>query len=153
MKLRTKARETALQALYACDFFDNWGIDNISFALEHVSNGAPNLSYSQKLCFGIQENRSEIDKIISQASTNWTIGRMSRIDRCLLRISAYEILKLEDVPISVSINEAIELSKLYSSPDSPVFINGVLDKIASIARETVPFRKNDPKKNGGALVA
>ena len=72
---------------------------------------------------------------------------MSRVDRCILRVACYEILYLVDVPNSVAINEAIEISKRYSAEDSPSFINGVLDRLASVSKLSNKVESISQKKN------
>ena len=66
---------------------------------------------------------------------NWALDRMSRVDLSLLRLATYELLYQPDVPASVVMNEAIEIGKRYGTKDTPSFINGILDKIASLAKE------------------
>ncbi|RIL11460.1 MAG: transcription antitermination factor NusB [Proteobacteria bacterium] len=89
-----------------------------------------NLNFSRKLILGALENIEAIDQQISSASTHWSLGRMSRVDRNILRLATYELAFLEEIPYNVSINEAIEIAKLYGSDDSSMFINGVLDNTA-----------------------
>ena len=75
-------------------------------------------------------NRDQIDALINGASENWRISRMATVDRNILRFSVYELVYLDDIPPSVTINEAVEIAKRYGSEDSPSFVNGILDKIA-----------------------
>ena len=72
-----------------------------------------------------------IDKVIAETSENWSLERISVIDRTILRFAVYELLYCDDIPHSVSINEAIELAKKYSGDESGKFINGILDRIAT----------------------
>lgn len=78
---------------------------------------------------GIYQNIETIDKIISNNLKGWTINRLNKVDLAILRLALYEIIYVDEIPKSVSVNEAIELCKEYSSDDAPGFINGVLGMI------------------------
>lgn len=128
--MRRKARELALQALYAIEIdppgFKNsesfWG----AFEAEtHV------LAFARELVQGVVANREELDRLISGKSKNWSLSRMAKIDLNILRLAAYELLHRPDIPKNVTINEAIEIAKLFGTEDSPAFVNGILDEIAS----------------------
>ncbi len=86
--------------------------------------------FTEKLVTGIEDNRDRLDDLIQSSSRNWKLSRMAVVDRNILRIAAYELTEAQDIPKRVSINEAIELGKLFGSQDSGSFINGVLDKIS-----------------------
>jgi N utilization substance protein B len=144
MKSRRKAREAALQALYQCDTLSEWDDASIDlyfkiFKPEVSAPPAPlegaqkeNVEFCRSLIRGVIDSMPFIDGQISSASTNWSITRMCRVDRNILRLAVYEIAFLEDIPVSVSINEAIEIAKSYGTVDSPMFINGVLDNVAGV---------------------
>ncbi len=83
------------------------------------------------LILGVSEQKGLLDRVIRKASRNWRVERMSKLDISILRVAAYEILFMEDIPPKVSINEAVELAKRYGSEESSSFINGVLDHIYS----------------------
>ena len=74
----------------------------------------------------IVEHMDEIDGMINQASKNWNTTRMAKAELSILRLAAYEIKYEDDIPVSVSINEAVELAKLYGSDHGPAFVNGIL---------------------------
>lgn len=78
------------------------------------------------------DNKKKVDENIKKFSKGWDVGRLVRIDRDILRIAITEILFFEDVPDSVSIDEAVELSKKYSEPESTGFINGILGQVAKV---------------------
>ncbi len=86
--------------------------------------------FAESLVNGVVEFRSVIDKKISEIAKNWSLERMTPVDLSILRIGAYELLYLPEIPNSVVIDEAIEIAKRYGTKDSPSFINGLLDKIA-----------------------
>ena len=136
---RRKAREAALQALYSCDTLGDCSKTAIDFFFSHFhpdcsESSEPaereNLEFAKRLVVGVIEQLAAVDGHISGASAHWSVGRMARVDRNILRIGAFEIAFIEEIPVSVTINEAIEISKRFGSPDSPTFINGVLDNIA-----------------------
>lgn len=156
MKSRRRAREAALQALYQCDTLEEWTAEAVDLYFAQFSAGpvpesvpsvaaphtvlevdrkhyeaeAANRQYARALVDGVLANRNFLDRKISAASKNWTISRMARVDRNILRIACFEMTLVPEVPLSVSIDEAIELAKSYGGDESSVFINGVLDKIA-----------------------
>jgi len=134
MGLRRQAREVALQALFVCDFSGKWSTKIVDETFSHFGVAPSVKPFAEKLTNGAIEKISEIDTELTKSSQNWSITRMSRVDRCILRVACYEILFLADVPNSVAINEAIEISKKYSADDSPSFVNGVLDRLASVSK-------------------
>ncbi len=87
------------------------------------------MDYTRFLLGGITEQRDAIDRYIEGASEHWKLGRITYIDRSILRLSIYEMFFSTDVPPKVAIDEAIELGKKYGSEESREFINGVLDRI------------------------
>lgn len=144
MKSRRQAREVALQALYQCDTLQDWTDENVQLFLnvfkpdllaEQEGVAKDNFDFMMSLLSGIRENLRELDKKVSSASIHWSVSRMARVDRNILRIAAYEILYVSDIPKNVSINEGIEIAKRFASDDSPTFVNGVLDRVAKLAGE------------------
>jgi len=127
---RTRARERALQALYQIDVAAE-GIDDALAAFwrsfEPVEHEVKDLA--EALVRGVAEHRRQVDEAIEEASSNWRLDRMARVDRNVLRLAVYELLRT-DVPVKVVINEAIELGKKFGSESSGAFVNGVLDKVA-----------------------
>jgi N utilization substance protein B len=136
---RTRARERALQALYQIDVAAE-GIDDALAAFwksfEPVEREVRELA--EAIVRGVAEHRREVDEAIENASSNWRLDRMARVDRNVLRLAVYELLRT-DVPVKVAINEAIELGKKFGSESSGAFVNGVLDKIAA---GLAPERRN-----------
>lgn len=86
--------------------------------------------FAVDLAQGVIDHLEEIDRQIADASHNWNVGRLSRVALAVMRLSVYEMLWREDIPVSVSINEAVELAKQYGSDTDSSFINGVLGGIA-----------------------
>jgi len=86
-------------------------------------------AFADELIFGVVENLETIDAKIREIASNWDFDRIAKIDLSILRMAIYELLFRKDIPPVVTINEAIDLSKLYSSEESRRFINGILDKL------------------------
>lgn len=86
-------------------------------------------SFAEDLIWGFLENRPSVDEEIKKYSANWSFERIAKIDLAILRLAVYELLHREDIPPIVSINEAIDLTKVFSSDDSKRFVNGILDKV------------------------
>jgi N utilization substance protein B len=85
--------------------------------------------FADKLIRGVIEHRTELDQRIQGHAQNWDLGRMAVVDRNILRLAIYEMLFRDDIPPIVSINEAVDVAKKYSTQDSGKFVNGILDKI------------------------
>ena len=138
MKTRRKAREASLQVLYHCDLTDTWSSESVDFCLNafHPTNkknksDIENRAFSKNLIQGVTNKLDFLDSNISRASTRWNLDRMATVDRNIIRMATFEIAFINDIPTNVSINEAIELAKLYGAEESPMFVNGILDKIAT----------------------
>ncbi|AZV44273.1 transcription antitermination factor NusB [Peribacillus asahii] len=124
MKRRT-AREKALQALYQIDIVGA----EVQDATESVLNGAEPDHYLETIVTGVTGKREELDEIIRGNLENWKLERLANIDRNLLRMAVYEMVYSEDVPVSVAINEAIEIAKKFGDDQSSSFVNAVLSKV------------------------
>ncbi|MDD2997906.1 MAG: transcription antitermination factor NusB [Erysipelotrichia bacterium] len=98
-------------------------------ASEKASKIEPVEEFARQLTACATENRTSIDKLLGQTAENWSLERMSSIDRCILRIAACELLHFPEIPVNATINEAIEMAKKYSADRSYEFVNGILDKI------------------------
>jgi transcription antitermination protein NusB len=133
MGTRRRARESALQALYQIDMTEGsptdpgQALDRFWHSFHPAS--ADVREYTDQLVHGVIEHLGALDGAIAQASENWRVERMARVDRNILRIAVYEIRFLPDVPKVVAINEALEVAKRFGTEESSRFINGVLDKI------------------------
>lgn len=128
---RRKAREYALQLLFQSDITEK-GIDD-SILKEFWSDKKDKEEiklFTEKLVKGTLEKIKEIDRKLSYIAENWDLSRMAAVDRNILRFASYEILYMDDIPSAVTINEAIEIAKKYSSKESASFLNGILDKLA-----------------------
>jgi N utilization substance protein B len=142
---RTKARECALQALYRLDLSSGDAGEAVREVLAHFEEAdASAARFADELVRGVQSEPAQIDANIQSTSTHWKLDRMARVDRNILRLAVYEILRRADVPVRVTLNEAIELGKKYGSEESPSFVNGVLDRVAHM-----PLPNATPKVEKG----
>ncbi len=126
---RRLCRVACMQYLYA------WSInppadlsDSLRLFFEGLEEERDFYSFAEELIFGVIENVDTIDSKIKELAKNWDFERIAKIDLAILRMALYELLFRKDIPPVVSINEAIDLSKEYSSQESRRFINGILDK-------------------------
>jgi transcription antitermination factor NusB len=131
MSKRRLAREYALQTLYFTDAGKLSSDDSSLFANTFFNNlDKATFNFCKDLVTGTNANMKEIDKIVSSRAKNWSLARMSSVDRAILRMSTYEIVFSADkAPVPAIIDEAIELAKKYSTENSGKFINGLLDQI------------------------
>jgi len=132
MGARRKAREFALQLLFQLDFDRDNPQDKIDMFWQAQTCPPQIKEFANQLVKGTLDNLERIDQHIAHQAQNWRLERMAVVDRNILRFATYEILFREDIPPKVSINEALEIAKKYSTPDAVRFINGILDKIAHI---------------------
>ena len=130
MGARSTAREAALQMLYA---LDSTGLD-VERVIADYWREAPGdpegREYANLLVRGVASSLPSTDALIEAASQNWRIGRMSRVDRNVLRIGAWELSQRLEVPRAVILDEAVETAKRFGNEDSGAFVNGVLDRVA-----------------------
>lgn len=126
---RRASRETAMKLLYQLEIQKDDKSEQIDMALEDENLTDNDKKYIRSVIDGVNENTTLIDSIIEKNSMGWKISRFSKIDLSILRISIYEILYRDDIPFSVSVNEAVELAKRYSNEDSGAFVNGLLAKV------------------------
>ena len=96
-----------------------------------VEDGDPS-EFCRQILLGVEAHQARIDATIEDISENWTLSRMPLVDRNILRLAVFEMLYLEDVPDSVSINEAVEMAKVYGGEDSSKFVNGILGRLAEV---------------------
>lgn len=130
MSNRREARERVMQALYAHELAGGDVRHFINTILNpNLSEDAENLKFATSLFLRTLDYRDEADAIITKHTENWDLSRIALIDRILLHMAICELLTFEDIPPKVSINEAIEVAKRYSTPRSGQFINGILDAI------------------------
>jgi transcription antitermination protein NusB len=134
---RSQCREWALQFLYQAEFTGGRGREDLDRFWGHFhaeGGGVP--AYLRELAAGVASHREELDALIARYSEHWRLERMTLVDLNLLRLAVFELLYQPKVPPKVVINEAIELAKRFGGEDSGAFVNGILDQIRTINKET-----------------
>lgn len=125
---RRLAREKALQMLFQMDVGHN-SLEIAKKTLEETEMSPQDKSFTLSLVEGTRDCLGELDNYINKHAAEWDVERMANVDKNLIRMALYEIKYLSDIPTSVSINEAIELAKTFSSDESAKFVNGILDNV------------------------
>jgi len=129
MGKRRKARESTLQILFQLEFNDR-GLENIFESFWQEKKASKEIKdYCRWLVEGVVSHKERIDRLIQSVSENWRINRMALVDRNVLRIAVFELLYEENLAPAIVIDEAIEVSKKYSSEESATFVNGILDAV------------------------
>jgi len=126
---RKLTREEVMKLFYEMDMNDDFSIERSERYLNNIENMKIDTTYFRHTSLSFVENLKSIDNLINQYSTDWKINRIAKIDIAIIRLAITEMLYDDGIPISVSINEAIELCKKYSNEDSHKFINGILGNI------------------------
>ena len=134
MGVRREGRELALQALYQLDVTGQEGdpAEQLAGFWSQFDDRRDVQTFARELIDGVRVNRERIDALIAESAEHWRLPRLSRVDLSLLRLATFELLDCRDVPVSVTLNEAIEIARRFGSEDSPTFVNGVLDHIAGV---------------------
>lgn len=127
---RRASREIAMKLLYQLEIQKEDREEQIKYVLEENPLGDKDREYVTDIVEGVAQNLSIIDKTIELHSKGWKIGRISKVDLSIMRLSIYEICYRSDIPYSVSVNEAVELAKKYSNDDAGAFVNGILSKVS-----------------------
>lgn len=140
MASRRRAREFALQALYNADLAEGRATVALNGLWAGLLDGeglddsrgpeSEEVEFAQRVVLGVEARRDEIDALIEACSTNWRIPRMPVVDRNILRLAAFELMGCDDIPPTVSINEAVELAKRFGAAESRAFVNGIVDRMA-----------------------
>lgn len=154
---RTAARQLAVQLIFAAfsgsdlppeDFFDEEYYHSFP-AEDGLFDELPDgkqLAYIRELVNGVVSRRDELDGMISRYAVGWNLSRISRTALSVLRCAVYEILYMPDIPVSASINEAVELSKRFDEPEVTGFINGIL---GAIVRDLEEDPSSSPQQGAG----
>ena len=125
---RREAREILLGLLFETEFRSDEDVNGV-FALAIEDRELPDDEYISRGYFGIYDNIEEIDGVIGKHSNGWKPERMSKLSRSVLRLCVYEMLYEEGIPYSVSINEAVELTKKFDDDKARPFVNGILNSV------------------------
>ena len=127
---RRRGRELALQALYGAVQTSQAPLDLLEKLPGWPLASEASQAFAQVLLARLQRHSSEIDSAVAPIIKHWELNRVARVDDCILRLGACELVAFPDIPAAVTINEAIELAKKYSTEQSGRFVNGILDAIA-----------------------
>lgn len=133
---RRKAREYALQMLYQYDVSHEFhNLIEGFWAGKEITDDVR--EFASNIVEGVVKNFYLIDNNINQSAKNWSIDRMAIVDRNILRMATYELLFVNDIPVKVTINEAIEIAKRFGGDESGSFVNGILDRILKDHNEII----------------
>ncbi|WP_312649215.1 transcription antitermination factor NusB [Aminipila sp.] len=127
---RNEARELMMQLLFQMEAQNEYNVEIKEKFLQDKGDLRIQRPYIDQLLDIILEHKAEIDHTLEESSVNWKINRMSKVDFAISRLATAELLYMDDIPTSVSINEAIILAKKFGTDDSSKFINGILGKVA-----------------------
>jgi len=152
MGTRRKARELAMQALFYMDMRSDFSEETFG---RFCANFAPKPDvrpFFLRLVRGVLRSQTELDALIERFSENWSLGRMSGVDRNVMRIAVYEMVCCRDIPAKVSINEAVDIGKKFGTEESGAFINGIVDSIrATVEAGELQLPCGDPQAPPSAL--
>ncbi|MFH2002994.1 MAG: transcription antitermination factor NusB [Planctomycetota bacterium] len=129
IRKRTQARELSFQFLFMLDVRSDDCHDELELFLSEHADDPEVIDFAKGLIQGVIDHQEEIDKTIEKSAQNWELCRIATVDRNIMRQAIFELLFRDDIPPKVSINEAIELGKRFSTANSGGFINGILDRI------------------------
>jgi N utilization substance protein B len=135
MGSRRKGREAALRILYFMDVASVSGTQAIKSYWGHLIDeveGSEGAEFANQIVQAYVEQEAEINELIRSASHHWRLERMPVVDRNVLRVAIVELREMGDIPKRVTLNEAVELAKRFGSEGSAAFVNGVLDRIATV---------------------
>lgn len=128
---RRRARSLALQSLYEIDSVGHNPETVIAYHLEaNQTLGREAADYMRQIVLGSYKARNTLDEMIAQCAPEWPVDELAIIDRCILRLAVWELAGVDETPVKVAINEAVELAKSFGSDSAPRFVNGVLGSLA-----------------------
>ncbi len=126
---REETREIAMQIIFQMEGQKNFSTEMNQKMIRENENQKIDKKYFDKILTNFTENKEKTDQIIDTNTDNWSIARMNKVDLAILRLAVTEILYIENIPVAVSINEAVNLAKKFGTEQSGKFVNGVLGKI------------------------
>ena len=146
---RRQSRVLALRALFAMEV----GRQNPEDALLQELSDEPEAfaDYAREICLGVMRQRERIDALISSLSRGWSLPRLAAVDRCLLRIAAYELLEQPGIPSNAIVSEAVELASIYSTEEAPRFVNGLLASMAAELGRPLSERQENVREEEDAV--
>lgn len=125
---RKQAREEAFILIFEKEFNDN-SIEDILETAAEARDLVPD-DYINRVFKGVYDSLLELDSLISESLVGWSITRISKTALCIMRLAIFEMKYIEEIPLSVSINEAVELCKKYATENDASFVNGILSTVA-----------------------
>ena len=137
---RREARELVIGLLFEIEFKTDEDVSAI-YELSVEDRDIPEDDYIKRAYFGVCQHREQIDELIGKNARGWKVSRLSKLSRSIMRLCVYEMLFEEKIPNSVSINEAVELTKKFDDPKAKAFVNGVLNSVKNELEGT--DKKND----------
>lgn len=132
---RRKGREAALQLLFLHDLSGVYNERVVANFWEENPIDAETREFAQRLLTGALDHLTDIDETVGKLSAHWRLSRMAAVDRNVLRLAVFELCYCPDIPIKVSLNEAIEIAKKFGSEESGAFVNGILDQVAKTIKK------------------
>lgn len=136
---RKLARELCMKTLFQMSIHKDYSSDVMNRYLDEELNEEGQREYVYKVLEAAISNMTAIDEIIGEYAQGWSVNRIAKVDLAILRLALAEILYIDDIPYAVSINEALEMAKKYSSDESDSYINGILGKYV----EAKGLKRND----------
>ncbi len=127
---RRLARQIAFQTLFQMDLSKADAEQALEQRLADANLSPRDLQYVQTVVRGVTQQVTALDAQIRDVSRGWQVHRLASIDRSILRLAIFEIVFMDDIPVRVAINEAVELAKAFGDQDSPAFVNGLLGTVA-----------------------
>ncbi len=138
---RRRVRERVLQALYACEVSKNPENPAVDDLLAGLKDDDVAFRFARSLILKVHETSKDLDALIREQVEHWEFTRLAVLDKIILRIAICELLYFPDIPPKVSINEAIEIARAYSTEKSDKFVNGVLDSVLGHLRSGGQLKK------------
>lgn len=128
---RHRGRELALRVLFELEGTQKDADEVLRYQAEDTGATPDVEAFAHQLAFGVLEELEAVDGAIESASSNWRLEEIGKVERAVLRLGAWELLYLSETPVSVAIDEAVELAKAYAGEEAGGFVNGVLGRIAT----------------------
>lgn len=131
---RRELREHIFTILFRVEFMSEKDMEEqMELFFEDLAEARPSdVDYIKNKYMSVREKMPMIDQLIDEKSTGWKTGRMGKVELTILRLAVYEMLFDDDVPVTVAINEAVEIAKKFGGDDTPAFVNGILAKVAAV---------------------
>lgn len=137
MGSRRKARESTLQRLYQRDLAQDSSVDAPDLYWSESEMDEETRRFADRLYTGVCEHWEVLGELVETHSAHWRTSRMAAVDKNILRMAVYELKFCPDIPVKVTINEAVEIAKRFGTAESGAFVNGILDHIAKAVRPTM----------------